>query len=48
MVKNVTAANPRPDPELGALLDSANRAEFREHPDAVERLDCYLVLNYVT
>lgn len=38
MVRNLTAAEPSPDPELDGLLDSANPEQFRGALPAVERL----------
>ncbi|MFG2132777.1 DinB family protein [Streptomyces sp. NPDC048751] len=38
MVRNLTAAEPSPDPELDALMDSANPEKFRGALPTVERL----------
>ncbi|MFC8511809.1 DinB family protein [Streptomyces sp. NPDC057257] len=38
MIRNLTAAEPSPDPELDALMDSANPEKFRGALPAVDRL----------
>ncbi|MCL6667913.1 MULTISPECIES: DinB family protein [Streptomyces] len=38
MIRNLTAAEPSPDPELDALMDSANPEKFRGTLPTVERL----------
>ncbi|WP_410632946.1 DinB family protein [Amycolatopsis sp. cmx-4-83] len=41
MVRNLTAAEPSPDPELDGLMDSANPEEFRGALPTVERLTAF-------
>lgn len=41
MVRNLTAAEPSPDPALDALMDSANPEEFRGALPTVERLTAF-------
>ena len=38
MIRNLTAAEPSPDPELDALMDSAHPERFRGALPTVERL----------
>ncbi|MEV8293112.1 DinB family protein [Streptomyces rochei] len=38
MIRNLTAAEPSPDPELDGLMDSANPEKFRGALPTVERL----------
>lgn len=46
MVRNLTAAEPSPDPELDDLLDSARPERLRGSLPAIERLTAgYLVLD---
>ncbi|WP_405818509.1 DinB family protein [Streptomyces sp. NBC_00838] len=41
MVRNLTAAEPSPDPELDGLMDSANPEKFRGALPTVERLGAF-------
>ena len=41
MVRNLTAAEPSPDPELDGLMDSANPERFRGALPTVERLGAF-------
>lgn len=41
MVRNLTAAEPSPDPALDALMDSANPEQFRGALPTVERLTAF-------
>lgn len=41
MVRNLTAAEPSPDPELDAIMDSANPEKFRGALPTVERLAAF-------
>jgi len=41
MIRNLTAAEPSPDPELDALMDSANPEQFRGALPTVERLTAF-------
>ncbi|MEU1517077.1 DinB family protein [Streptomyces sp. NPDC005811] len=41
MIRNLTAAEPSPDPELDALMDSANPERFRGALPTVERLTAF-------
>ncbi|MEV5878508.1 DinB family protein [Streptomyces sp. NPDC052101] len=41
MIRNLTAAEPSPDPELDGLMDSANPEKFRGTLPTVERLDVF-------
>ncbi|MGY6024861.1 DinB family protein [Streptomyces spinosirectus] len=41
MVRNLTAAEPSPDPELDGLMDSANPEKFRGALPTVERLTTF-------
>ncbi|WP_340375009.1 DinB family protein [Streptomyces sp. SS7] len=41
MIRNLTAAEPSPDPELDALMDSANPEKFRGSLPTVERLTAF-------
>ncbi|MEV6617090.1 DinB family protein [Streptomyces sp. NPDC051051] len=41
MVRNLTAAEPSPDPELDGLMDSANPEKFRGALSTVERLGAF-------
>ncbi|WP_405637995.1 DinB family protein [Streptomyces sp. NBC_00056] len=41
MVRNLTAAEPSPDPELDGLMDSANPEKFRGALPTVERLKAF-------
>ncbi|MFE4546650.1 DinB family protein [Streptomyces sp. NPDC056785] len=41
MIRNLTAAEPSPDPELDALMDSANPEKFRGALPTVERLSAF-------
>ena len=41
MVRNLTAAEPSPDPELDGLMDSANPEQFRGALPPVERLTVF-------
>ncbi|MFD8073412.1 DinB family protein [Streptomyces sp. NPDC059718] len=41
MVRNLTAAEPSPDPELDALMDSANPEKFRGALPTVQRLAAF-------
>ncbi|MEU9530414.1 DinB family protein [Streptomyces sp. NPDC048210] len=41
MVLNLTAAEPSPDPEMDAVMDSANPEKFRGPLPTVERLDAF-------
>jgi hypothetical protein len=41
MIRNLTAAEPSPDPELDGLMDSANPEKFRGALPTVERLTAF-------
>src|SRR5262245_33358812 len=41
MIRNLTAAEPSPDPELDGLMDSANPEQFRGALPAVDRLTAF-------
>lgn len=41
MIRNLTAAEPSPDPELDGLMDSANPEEFRGALPSLERLGVF-------
>ncbi|MFE0191589.1 DinB family protein [Streptomyces sp. NPDC058989] len=41
MIRNLTAAEPSPDPELDAVMDSANPERFRGALPTVERLTAF-------
>ncbi|MGW1617402.1 DinB family protein [Streptomyces sp. NPDC002285] len=41
MIRNLTAAEPSPDPELAGLMDSANPEKFRGALPTVERLTAF-------
>ncbi|WP_246561354.1 hypothetical protein [Streptomyces roseirectus] len=41
MIRNLTAAEPSPDPELDGLMDSANPERFRGALPTVERLTAF-------
>jgi len=41
MVRNLTAAEPSPDPELDGIMDSANPEQFRGTLPTVERLTAF-------
>ena len=41
MVRNLTAAEPSPDPELDGLMDSANPEKFRGALPTIERLTAF-------
>jgi len=41
MIRNLTAAEPSPDPELDALMDSANPEQFRGALPTVQRLAAF-------
>ncbi|MFI7128724.1 DinB family protein [Nonomuraea sp. NPDC050153] len=41
MIRNLTAAEPSPDPELDALMDSANPEKFRGALPTVDRLTAF-------
>ena len=41
MIRNLTAAEPSPDPELDGLMDSANPEQFRGALPTVERLTAF-------
>lgn len=41
MIRNLTAAEPSPDPELDGLMDSANPEQFRGALPTVERLTMF-------
>jgi uncharacterized damage-inducible protein DinB len=41
MIRNLTAAEPSPDPELDGLMDSANPEQFRGALPTVERLAAF-------
>ncbi|MFG2141492.1 DinB family protein [Streptomyces sp. NPDC048650] len=41
MVRNLTAAEPSPDPELDALMDSANPEKFRGALPTIDRLSAF-------
>jgi hypothetical protein len=41
MIRNLTAAEPSPDPELDGLMDSANPEQFRGALPTVERLTLF-------
>ena len=41
MIRNLTAAEPSPDPELDGLMDSANPEQFRGALPTIERLTAF-------
>ncbi|MFE1240453.1 hypothetical protein [Streptomyces tendae] len=41
MIRNLTAAEPSPDPDLDGLMDSANPEKFRGALPTVERLSVF-------
>ncbi|MGW2173361.1 DinB family protein [Streptomyces sp. NPDC001705] len=41
MIRNLTAAEPSPDPELDGLMDSANPEKFRGPLPTIQRLDAF-------